>query len=781
MRKIPAIFLLALAALTSYAQQDKGSIKGNVTFNDGKPAPFIALYLKVSGISGSTDEKGNFILEAPLGRDTLILQGLQINTLEFPVVISKNSLALNPTVEESVSSLNEVVISASRNKESLEEVPSSVTIITPQELQVSQLIASDIVTILESRVPGLGASSNTSSNWGQTLRGRPMLIMIDGVPQSTPLRNGAVDMRSIDPAIIERVEVIKGATAVYGNGAAGGLINYITKNPKKGFASHSSMGMTGSLVDIKNSVGARLSQQFTGSIGDLDYVISGTFEQTGVQKDAEGDVLPPTYGLGETDSYNGFMKLRYNFNKNHRVQFSLNHYSSEQKTSYIPVYGNYEDRVKTKAVIGEIEGDPQGVRGNTNLNLQFSGNNLFLNSTYNVDLYYQNVDNVFFYSPVFAGGGQSMISSEKKGLRFVFNTPYKFRKIVTELTYGVDLLEDVTSQPLVDGRIWVPEMDMSGLAPFVQVKMNLSESLIFKGGFRMERVNIAVEDYTTLETVNFVTGGINPGFEVSGGELAYNAYLFNAGLRYNKYDLFTPYLSFSQGFSVSDIGLMLRSAQVDDINKINTDAIVINNYEAGFVSKFKTVRFESVGYISTSELGSSGHFENGVFEMLRSPEKIYGFEAIGDITITKNLSVGSSYSWVEGKRDIDDNGIFTDEEDVFLGGERISAPKVTAFAIYSLFDEKLSLNLQYTGIRDRIRFERNETDTYNVYQGPVEGYNLVNLLIGYNFNTQTSAHLGIENLLNQDYFPARAQWFTYPTLYNKGKGTSFKFTLTHRI
>jgi iron complex outermembrane receptor protein len=80
-------------------------------------------------------------------------------------------------------------------------------------------------------VLGLSASSGTSSNFAQTLRGHAALVMIDGVPQSTPLKKGAVGMRSLDPNVIERIEVIKGATSIYGNGAAGGIINYITKKP----------------------------------------------------------------------------------------------------------------------------------------------------------------------------------------------------------------------------------------------------------------------------------------------------------------------------------------------------------------------------------------------------------------------------------------------------------------------------------------------------------------------------------------------------------------------
>ena len=52
--------------------------------------------------------------------------------------------------------------------------------------------------------------------------------MIDGVPQSTT-RNTSRDLATIDPSMIERVEVIRGATAIYGDGATGGIVNIVTR------------------------------------------------------------------------------------------------------------------------------------------------------------------------------------------------------------------------------------------------------------------------------------------------------------------------------------------------------------------------------------------------------------------------------------------------------------------------------------------------------------------------------------------------------------------------
>ncbi|WP_215224686.1 TonB-dependent receptor [Echinicola shivajiensis] len=781
MKKRLLFLVLGLLNTTMILAQNTAVIKGRIFDSSGQEVPYGNVLIKGTSKGTVADENGKFLISGlPEGNFTLMGSSVGFKGSEISVGLGTGEIASVSIILKNESlDLAEMVVSASRNPESIDEVPSSFTILSRKTMDESMVVTTNIIDILSNNVPGLGPSTGTSSNWGQTLRGRPLLIMVDGVPQSTPLRNGSVDLRSLDPDLIERVEVIKGATAVYGNGAAGGLVNYITRTPRteKAFNSRTSIGSSGSLSNIDNSVGARISQMFYGKSGKMDYVVSGVFEQTGEWKDAEGDVLPPTYGLGETDSYNAFFKFGYDLSSKHRLQFSYNYYTSEQKTNYVSEFGNYEEREKTRAILGKPEGEPQGIRGNHNAFLRFSGKEAFANTDYEVDLYYQSVDNVFFQSDVFIDGGQSMISSDKKGLRFQFNTPLLASDNVKgNISYGLDLMNDITSQPLVDGRQWVPEMDMFNTAPFAQLKLDFFDAMVFKGGLRFEKVNIGVEDYKTLETINSSTGEINPSFDVKGGELAYNTWLFNAGLRYNKCGCFSPYLSFSQGFSVADVGVMLRSASVNDMKDISTEAVVVNNYETGFVSEFDRFRFEGVGYISTSELGTSGKFVDGVFEVLRSPERIHGFEFVFDMEVTDQLTAGANYAYVEGKMDVNDNGSFDDSEDAYLGGERISAPKMGAYLRYLLLDEKLSLKLQYNGVGNRKRFEKNEAGSYDVYKAPVEAYHLFDLAASYQVNSTVALNLGIQNLFNEDYFPARSQWFTRSNLYTKGKGTSFNIS-----
>ena len=64
--------------------------------------------------------------------------------------------------------------------------------------------------------------------------------------------------------------------------------------------------------------------------------------------------------------------------------------------------------------------------------------------------------------------GQATIKDQKIGFRSQFNTFLSISdNLFTRLTYGYDYLLDKTSQPLVDGRYWVPNLQSSNHAPFL--------------------------------------------------------------------------------------------------------------------------------------------------------------------------------------------------------------------------------------------------------------------------------------------------------------------------
>ena len=76
--------------------------------------------------------------------------------------------------------------------------------------------------------PRHGRQRRGRTNYGMNMRGRSMMVMIDGVRLNSS-RSDSRQLDSIDPFNIDHIEVISGATSLYGGGSTGGLINIVTK------------------------------------------------------------------------------------------------------------------------------------------------------------------------------------------------------------------------------------------------------------------------------------------------------------------------------------------------------------------------------------------------------------------------------------------------------------------------------------------------------------------------------------------------------------------------
>jgi iron complex outermembrane receptor protein len=705
--------------------------------------------------------------------------------LSLLALIIANSANAEPIKQNEIvdgNKIERIVVTGSRIIESIDEVPASITIINRHQIEAQLKVSSELQTLLATLVPGLAPSTGTSSNSTQTLRGRSPLVMIDGVPQSTPLRNGALGIRTIDANAIERIEVIKGATSIYGNGAAGGIINYITKKADSNskLSGKVSLSSRFSAVKLEESAGQRVEAMINGQLDKFSYVASASYEDNGVQRDAEGDVIGLKYGLSEASMQNYFTKLGYEFSDDISLQFVYNYYESKQDSNLIDVVSSINSGNKTYAIEAPAGtpslGEPQGPN-NHNMMLKYTDEALFDNTQLVLDAYAQEVENIFFYSPSLANadegynGGQSLIKSDKKGLRVTLNSQFDWDSVEATFIYGVDALNDVTSQPLVDGRVWVPEMDMENLAGFLQSKWIVQDDFIIKAGVRREEIDLAVGDYRTLKlckTADVCSVPVN----VTGDTLNYRATTYNFGIRYNIADYFQPFASYSQGSDISDIGRLLRTATVTDIAQIQTEASIIDNYEIGFTSELNQLRFEFSAYRSTSELGTTNKYNaaTGIYMPVRAPQEIYGYEAVVYYNVSKALNINASYAWIEGK---------DTKNDIYLGARQISAPKGTISVNWQPIDDA-SLALSYLYVGDRKKFDPVD-GKYVGDKGPIDSYHVVNLSGNYVFSQGWSAFMGIENLFNQDYYPAKSQAYTYSGYNVKGLGTTVKLGVDYQF
>ncbi|MCX2485119.1 TonB-dependent receptor [Pedobacter sp. MR2016-24] len=778
-QRILQLFTLSLLLFFPWrllAQNGSGIISGMVTDSLNEHIPYSNIQLKKLGLRTTSDKNGKFIFRnVPAGTHliSISITGFEKQQQEVSVVANQTTTT-TIVLQNQRADLSEVIVSASRRAESLSQTPSSVTVLTAKDINTQSTISPNLANILAYSVPGLGTSTNQTGNSGQTLRGRNVLVLIDGIPQSTPLRAGGRDIRSIDPSVIERIEVIKGATAIYGNGAEGGLINYITKkaNTGKRFGGYSQAGLTGNLKG-DSTIGYRFSQQLFGKEGKFDYIVSGMYEKSGVFRDAKGVTLSPEYGLGETKSYNGFTKLGYDISDKQRIELMYNYFSSRQKSEYITKEGVY-GQSPAIGVQGVRPGVEEGTRYNHNANLQYTNRSIFGNTDLTANVYFQDFYTIYSNSASFFGSGQSAIKSTKKGARVNLNTPFQLTpNVPMQVNYGLDLMNDKTSQDLVDGRIWVPEMNMVNFAPYFQATANIFTDLTIKAGLRAENINIDVDDFNTLATGANGAGSI----AVQGGKLNYNALVFNAGARYSAFKIFNPFISYAQSFSVFELGRVLRAAKANTLSQLETKPIIVNNYEAGFSSTLGKLNLSAAYYYSTSKLGANLLEVNGVYISQRIPERVYGFEVQADYSIFNDLIIGGNYAQVEGKGDVDNDGKFNGEKDVYLNTTRIPPSKATVYLKYSGI-RNLSLDLNWMRIGDRNRFSPNATTgKYLIGEGPVKAYNLFNLAASYQVTKPLKVNLGVENVLNKFYYPSISQFYGSNINYVAGNGRRFNLSV----
>ncbi|PUB34534.1 iron complex outermembrane receptor protein [Elizabethkingia sp. YR214] len=691
----------------------------------------------------------------------------------------KNVIKVNDSVKQG--RLDEVIITATRTPEIIKKTASTVHIINRKEIEEQAAISPDLSNILAYQVPGLAFGNNLVGNRGQTLRGRNVLIMIDGIPQSSPLRNNDREIRSIDPSVLERIEVVKGATSIYGNGAEGGIINYITQkdNSKKTISGKTVLGFTGhelfnnKMFKSEGGAGYRVSQSFYGKLGKFDYLVNGTFTENGVKIDGEGLVQNPRYGLGETKVNNAFAKLGYSFNDKSRIELMYNYYSSLQDSKYILDKGKYGVTPST-GKIGEGLGVKEGTKYNHNAYLKYTNASIFRNTSFNASVYFQDFYTIYDYreAPRWKTGGQSAILEKKYGFRTDFNTEFRKDGILkASLTYGIDLLNEHTTQPLVDGRVWVPELNMLAFAPFIQSKLYLTEDLTVKMGSRWDLMNIKVPDYTTLPS------GKDSAFNVQGGSLKYKNFSYNAGLSYTAFSYFQPFTSYSRGFNIYDLGRVLRDAKSNVLNEINTEPVEVDSYEIGFNSKIgKIIDFSASYFYNYSKLGADLVSVNGFWTPLRAPQYISGVDLVMNIYPTRGLNIGVNYTYQEGKVDVNNDNTYQK----YLSGLRIAPPRLNSYVKWMSDDKKLNIGVYHMYSFKRDRFSPDKSGKYEEGEGPVESFNLFNFQGSYKFNQFIMLGLGVENLFNKTYFTPTSMYTARDAEYVRGNGRYYTLTLSFR-
>lgn len=217
--------------------------------------------------------------------------------------------------EEPTADLGELNVTALRSTTTLQESVQKVKIISRSQIEDQLLISDDTSQALSKLIPGYAPASEKLGTVGESFRGRDVLFMIDGVLQSNPLRDGSRESRTIDLAMVERIEVVYGASAEQGLGATGGIINFITKSSRDEGVKQS-LTVTASTSDTFKTEGLGGSVRYQASYGDdkKDGLFAIKYGTEGMYYQADGRMVGIYGNQGDTQgsqSYDVFVKGNY--------------------------------------------------------------------------------------------------------------------------------------------------------------------------------------------------------------------------------------------------------------------------------------------------------------------------------------------------------------------------------------------------------------------------------------------------------------------------------------
>ena len=183
-----------------------------------------------------------------------------------------------------------VLVSASRSNIAANQAPQTVVIIKQEEIERQLAISGNSSDVLSSVLPSYTPSRGKMNGSGETLRGRTPLILVDGVPQSNPMRPTGREAHTIDFSMVERIEVVQGANAINGLGATGGTINIITKRPEKGAFNQSiDVQTTLPTSDIGTGTASyKSAYRLDGRDDKFEYLFALSYEDQGLYLDGKG-------------------------------------------------------------------------------------------------------------------------------------------------------------------------------------------------------------------------------------------------------------------------------------------------------------------------------------------------------------------------------------------------------------------------------------------------------------------------------------------------------------
>ena len=229
------LLLVAFAMFTSVIMFAQTTVSGTVTDADGEPLPGANIKVERKSVGTNTNFDGKFTMtvsDAPPFNIEVSMLGYQTKK----VAISSNNQKISVTLIENATSLDEVVISASRTPERIMESP-----VTVERMDIRAIRNTSSPSFYDGleNLKGVDINSNSLTFKSVNTRGfatfsnERFMQLVDGMDNSSPALNFALgNLLGMSELDVKTVELLPGASsALYGANAFNGIMFMTSKSP----------------------------------------------------------------------------------------------------------------------------------------------------------------------------------------------------------------------------------------------------------------------------------------------------------------------------------------------------------------------------------------------------------------------------------------------------------------------------------------------------------------------------------------------------------------------
>lgn len=675
-----------------------------------------------------------------------------------------------------------IVVTATRSAQSIAEIAGTVYSISKEDIAKQAAAGKSTADILGLLVPSLTPSSGTTSNYGMTMRGRTVQYMIDGVPQ-TGSRDSSRQLNSISPDSIEKIEVVSGASSIYGSGATGGIINIITKKGiEEGLSFESKVGVTSGDNFKNDALAYEAYQSIAFNQGDWNGFLGAGYTKRGEIQDSHGHRIGPEIAQTdrqdtETVDVNG--RLSWQLTDKQKLSLGAQYYNDEQNSDYGADYGPglavllvKGAKPSQKAVKGlELNTQPRTKRAA--INAQYE-NQDFLGQTLNAEAYYRTEKGRFYpsanalaHASIPKGSTYIVTQSETDidvfGARLALQSKLNVADRALNLTYGVDYDQEkgkATAQ-LYDLNTFMssnglkfkplnnysfgPDVDTEKLGFFLQSQFEATDRLNLQAGIRHERIDSQVEDsvpYSEAMVADFV-----PSYNartLKGGSVKHDATLFNVGALYHLTDAQQVFANFSQGSNLPDVQRMLRDVPADFIVSNQTiDPIKVNSFELGWRLQDQVLTTGVTAFYNKSDKSLKFGPPNYAIEVIDTDERVYGLEGNVKYAVTDAWNVGGTLAYTRGQ--------FKNTKGKWqeLDAIRVAPLKGTVYSDWQ-FNDGLGLRVQTLAVGGTDKARKDAIEYGSRPPAEIKGFAVMDVIANVKAGSGTVG-FGVYNVWNTEY------------------------------